>query len=101
MGSVTATRSRFLIPRPTLRPALLLASLLILPAARLAAQIPAADSAFAAGSFAAAKRLYEQVLQSDPRNARALYRLGVLASWDGKLDSALVLLRRARAGGAG
>jgi len=44
-----------------------------------------------------AKRAYESVLIGDMENVRANYRLGILLSWDGKLDSALVLIRRARA----
>lgn len=86
-----------LIPSAAPRVTGTLVCLLSLLSARAGAQVPAADSAFAAGRLGEARRLYLQVLQSHPRNVRALYRLGVLASWDGKLDSALVLLRRARA----
>lgn len=60
------------------------------------AQQDEAEAAWAAGDFATARINYENVLQSDPTSARANYRLGLLASWDGKLDSALVLIRRAR-----
>jgi tetratricopeptide (TPR) repeat protein len=73
--------------------ALLLA---ILPALPLAAQIPVADSAWTAGDFAAARIGYERALHDNPGEVRALYRLAVLASWAGRLDSALALLRDAR-----
>lgn len=61
------------------------------------AQQSTADSAWAAGDFHLARINYERVLAADPASARANFRLGILASWDGKLDSALVLIRRARA----
>jgi tetratricopeptide (TPR) repeat protein len=62
-----------------------------------AAQQATGDSAWAAGDFHLARISYEQVLARDPGSVRANYRLGILASWDGRLDSALVLIRRARA----
>ena len=65
-------------------------------AAPLAAQAPTADSLWAAGNFAAAKVEYERALHDNPGWVRALYRLGILASWDGRLDSALALFRDAR-----
>lgn len=61
------------------------------------AQQATADSAWVAGDFHTARINYERVLVQDPQSVRANYRLGILASWDGKLDSALVLIRRARA----
>lgn len=73
----------------------LAAVLLFAPCAQ--AQQSTADSAWIAGDFHTARILYEQVLAQDPQSVRANYRLGILASWDGKLDSALVLIRRARA----
>ncbi len=73
--------------------ALLLA---ILPALPLAAQIPVADSAWTVGDYAAARVGYERALHDNPGEVRALYRLAVLASWAGRLDSALALLRDAR-----
>lgn len=79
------TRSRWL--------ALLLA---ILPALPLAAQIPVADSAWTVGDYEAARVGYERALHDNPGEVRALYRLAVLASWAGRLDSALALLRDAR-----
>ena len=68
----------------------------ILPC-QVAAQAPAGDSAWAAEDYHVARIAYERALRDDSTNVRALYRLGILASWDGLLDSALVLLRRARA----
>ncbi len=69
--------------------------LLLLPAAA-AAQSPAGDSAWARGDYPAARAAYEASLHDNPGYVRALYRLGILAAWDGKLDSALALLRDAR-----
>jgi tetratricopeptide (TPR) repeat protein len=43
-----------------------------------------------------ARAAYERGLKDEPGSVRALYRLAVLTSWDGKLDSALTLLRFAR-----
>ena len=70
---------------------------LILEAVPAAAQQSTADSAWIAGDFHTARIIYERLLADDPQHVRANYRLGILASWDGKLDSALVLIRRARA----
>ncbi len=61
------------------------------------AQQREADEAWTQGRYPEAKRGYERVLQQNPNSARASLRLGILASWDGKLDSALVLIARARA----
>lgn len=69
--------------------------LLTLPASA-GAQQEVADSAWIAGDFHLARINYERVLAADPASVRANYRLGILASWDGRLDSALVLIRRAR-----
>lgn len=60
------------------------------------AQQETADSAWIAGDFHLARINYERVLAADPASVRANYRLGILASWDGRLDSALALIRRAR-----
>jgi len=68
-----------------------------LPPCRLAAQTETADAYWAAGRYPEAKRAYEQVLVGDLENVRANFRLGILLSWDSKLDSALVMIRRARA----
>jgi tetratricopeptide (TPR) repeat protein len=71
-------------------------AVMLLLAAPLAAQTPVADSLWVAGNFPAAKHAYELALHDNPGYVRALYRLAVLASWDGKVDSALALLRDAR-----
>jgi Flp pilus assembly protein TadD len=57
-----------------------------------------ADEAWTQGRHDAARAGYERVLVQNPRDVRANLRLGVLLSWQGKLDSSLVLLSRARAG---
>jgi tetratricopeptide (TPR) repeat protein len=62
-----------------------------------AAQQREADDAWAQGRYEAAKRGYERVLIQNPHSVRANLRLGILVSWDGKLDSSLVLISRARA----
>ena len=41
------------------------------------------------------KRLYEQVLQADPRHAQALNNLGVIRFGQRRLDNAISLYRRA------
>jgi tetratricopeptide (TPR) repeat protein len=69
---------------------------LLLLAAPLAAQRPAADSAWARGDYAHARTLYESVLAADSTDVRALHRLAILDSWDGKFDRALARLARLR-----
>ncbi|NOT32952.1 MAG: hypothetical protein HOP12_02145 [Candidatus Eisenbacteria bacterium] len=61
-----------------------------------AAQLARADSAYFAGQDEAARRAYREVLARDPRSVRANHRLGLLLSRVGRLDSALVLIARAR-----
>ena len=63
-----------------------------------AQQTQAADQAWLQGRYDAARAAYLRVLAQDPNNVRANLRLGVLLSWEGKLDSSLVLIGRARAG---
>ncbi|HWA57775.1 MAG TPA: tetratricopeptide repeat protein [Gemmatimonadales bacterium] len=70
--------------------------LLLCLATPAAAQVPAGDSAWARGDYPAARAHYESALHDDAGSVRALYRLGILAAWDGRLDSALALLRDAR-----
>jgi len=48
-----------------------------------------ADAAFEAGDPARALALYDQVLASDPDQAQALMRSGLLLSWDGRYDEAI------------
>lgn len=61
------------------------------------AQQALGDSAWVEGDFHTARIAYERELDLNPDSPRANFRLGILASWDGRLDSALVLIRRARA----
>lgn len=64
---------------------------------RAAAQLPEAEDAFDRGDLRAARALYDSALALDSLNPRALYRLAVLDSWDGKLKRSLArfaLLRR-------
>src|SRR3989442_12694550 len=72
-------------------------ALLVLAVARpLAAQLPEADEAFRRGDYRAARAGYERVLAGDSLNGRALYRLAILDSWDGKLTRALARVARLR-----
>ncbi len=68
---------------------------LLLPVS-LAAQVPAGETAWVAGDFHTARIAYERALEEDSTSVRALYRLGILAAWDGRTDSALALLGTAR-----
>src|SRR5436190_17053908 len=79
------------------RRGLLVLSLLVSSLSPLNAQQREADRAWAAGSYAVARAGYQQVLATNPSSARANLRLGILLSWEGKLDSSLVHLARARA----
>lgn len=62
----------------------------------LHAQSTAGDSLWRAGKFPEARAAYERALGSDSTSVRAWYRLAILASWDNRLDSSLVLIHRAR-----
>lgn len=73
-----------------------LVALLSLFAVPLAAQQREGDDAWAHGRYPDARAAYERVLATDPAAFRANLRLGLMLSWDGKLDSALVHVRRAR-----
>src|SRR5437879_7391452 len=57
--------------------------------AALAAQLPEAEAAFRRGDYGAARAAYERVFARDSSNVRALYRLAILDSWDGKLGHSL------------
>lgn len=70
---------------------------LLLGFARLSAQQPEADNAWAQGQYETARLGYLQELARNPEAARANLRIGVLHSWQGQLDSALVYIGRARA----
>jgi tetratricopeptide (TPR) repeat protein len=70
---------------------------LLLPLIAATVQLPEAEAAFRRGDQRAARASYEAVLRQDSANVRALYRLAVLDSWDGKLQRSLdrfVRLRR-------
>lgn len=82
--------------RPDLRRRGLLAALLICGITPLGAQQKAADEAWSQGHYQAARTGYEQILRQNPANARANLRVGILLSWQGKLDSALTYIDRAR-----
>ena len=62
----------------------------------LTAQLPDADAAFRRGDYVAARTAYERILATDSVNIRALYRLAVLDSWDGKLSRSLQRFTRVR-----
>ncbi len=62
----------------------------------MCAQQGQVDEAWNQGRYEAARAGYEQVLRQDPSAARANLRIGILLSWEGKLDSALTFLARAR-----
>ena len=62
----------------------------------LAAQLPQADTAFRRGEYAAARAGYERALAADSLNERALFRLAILDSWDGKLARSLQRFSRLR-----
>jgi tetratricopeptide (TPR) repeat protein len=73
-----------------------LIALSLFTVARLSAQTRLADSLWTAENYRAARAEYLRVLHDDPGSVRALYRLAILAAWDGRTDSALALLRDAR-----
>jgi tetratricopeptide (TPR) repeat protein len=62
----------------------------------LQAQQREAEEAWREGRYDLAKAAYEKLLSADPRSAQANLRVGVILSWQGKLDSALIYLGRAR-----
>src|SRR6185503_20565926 len=55
-----------------------------------------AEDAFRRGDYRAARAAYDRVLAADSLNARALYRLAILDSWDGALARSLERFRRLR-----
>ena len=79
------------------RRGLLLLSLAMGGVSSLRAQQREADQDWAAGRYAAARAEYQQILATNPSSVRANLRLAILLSWEGKLDSSLVHLARARA----
>ena len=78
--------------------AFLIGCLALLVAGHLAAQQAEADEAWSHGQYAAARSAYQRVLAQEPGNVRANLRIGVMFSWENKLDSSLVYLARARVG---
>lgn len=62
----------------------------------LAAQVAEGNAHWEAGRVAEARAAYERELATNPASVRALFRLATLASREGHLDSALVLIARAR-----
>jgi tetratricopeptide (TPR) repeat protein len=62
----------------------------------LLAQLPEAEAAFRRGDYAVARAAYERALAQDSVNERALYRLAILDSWDGKLARSLARFGRLR-----
>lgn len=75
----------------------LLAALVLFGVTPLEAQEKAADQAWSQGNYDAARAGYEEVLRQNPSAAQANLRIGLMLSWQGKLDSALTFLARARA----
>jgi tetratricopeptide (TPR) repeat protein len=62
-----------------------------------AGELASADSAWTAGDHAVAVGAYFRELERDPTSVRANYRVALWLSWRNQLDSALVMIRRARA----
>jgi tetratricopeptide (TPR) repeat protein len=92
----------FVVRRPGKRPAtvaqLALAGIATLAVliAPVAAQLPEAEDAFGRGDYRTARALYDSVLALDSLNPRALYRLAIFDSWDGKLKQSLSRFARLR-----
>ena len=74
---------------PAARLTLAGAAALVALTAPVAAQIPEAEDAFVRGDYRTARALYDSVLALDSLNPRALYRLAIFDSWDGKLKRSL------------
>lgn len=79
------------------RRVLRIAALGFLGTTPLQGQQKEADSAWAQGRHEAARAAYQRVLAQNPQDVRANLRIGILLSWQGKLDSSLVFIGRARA----
>jgi tetratricopeptide (TPR) repeat protein len=83
----------FVVRRPSERPVVRLAlagsAALVALTAPIAAQLPEAEDAFGRGDYRTARALYDSVLSLDSLNPRALYRLAIFDSWDGKLKRSL------------
>jgi tetratricopeptide (TPR) repeat protein len=83
-------------PHPTLVLILAVGTLLAFGVRSLPAQQREGDEAWNAGRYEEARSAYERVLAQDSTAFRANFRVGILLSREGKLDSSLVLLARAR-----
>ncbi len=81
-----------------LRRGLLIAGAMGFAVAPCSAQEREADEAWSQGRYEAARKAYERSLTQNPLSPRANLRLGILLSWEGNLDSSLVLISRARSG---
>ena len=85
--------------RTILSTAIFLTSCLILPPGGVALaqqeNMGSADTLFKAGKFIEAEKLYAQVLDKDPRNERALVKMGYLALISNRLDEAQNWLTKA------
>lgn len=77
----------------TARPGFAVAALALLLAAAAQAQNPA-DAAWARGDLEMARRLYAERLTADSSDVRALHRMGLLLSWDGRYGEGIALLDR-------
>lgn len=75
---------------------MLLLCLLLLPNI-IQAQEREGDEAWINGRFSEARSAYREALAGNPGAAGPNLRLGLMFSWEGKLDSALAYLARARA----
>ncbi|HEU4801333.1 MAG TPA: tetratricopeptide repeat protein [Gemmatimonadales bacterium] len=62
----------------------------------LEAQVAEGNAHWEAGRIAEAKAAYERELMTNPASVRSLFRLATLAAREGHLDSAMVLIARAR-----
>jgi tetratricopeptide (TPR) repeat protein len=69
-----------------------IALVLLVVASPVAAQHPAADSAWARGDYTRARALYQAAFAADSGDVYALHRLAILDAWDGKFDRALARL---------
>jgi Tfp pilus assembly protein PilF len=71
---------------------------MLVGAGALAAQEQEGDQAWREGRMADAQAVYRRVLAEDSTAFVANLRLGLLLAWQGKLDSSLALIERARRG---
>jgi tetratricopeptide (TPR) repeat protein len=84
-------------PLESVRRGVFLLGLLLVVVTPLFSQEREADEAWAQGRHDAARAAYQRVLATNPRAILANLRIGLMLSWQGKLDSSLIFLARARA----